>query len=602
MTIESPVGQGPISQGSAGHRHRVVVVGGGFGGLNAVRELADADVDVTLVDRTNHHLFQPLLYQVAAGILSPGLIAPALRGIVKEQDNVRVLLADVHTLDLDAKVVHAKGPDDRPVDLPYDTLIVAAGATHSYFGKDEFAEYAPGMKTIEDARFTRDAILSKFEMAEEAADPTERAEWLTFVVIGAGPTGVELVGQIAELAHTVLPRDYRSINTREARIVLLEGAPSVLPPFDKKLQAYTHRALEKMGVEIHTNSLAIAMDHESITFKAPEGVQTIRARTRIWAAGVAASPLAKQLAEKSGAGDRPRGPNPGEPRLHRAGAPRGVRDRRHGVAEQAPRGGAAGAAGGRVRRQGDQEAAGGRDGRRAVQVLRQGLDGDDRLPVGGGGRVQVQGHGRARLRDVGVHPRGLPGRLGQPPSHAVPVAAELGVHQEPQPPHHHLQPCEEGPPHGSHLLDRSPSAGDPARGEPAGRPEPSRWRCRTGRLRGRVRGRDGSGRAAAGAGLRRPHPVRRHGDARAAARPGPRLEDVGATGVSVSDHSLLHLRRPPPHGRGRRRLRPADHARRGGRHVGSAGRADRRRELGLGAPGLLLRSSPSSPSCSAATG
>ena len=279
----------------------MVVVGGGFGGLNAVRELADADVDVTLVDRTNHHLFQPLLYQVAAGILSPGLIAPALRGIVKEQDNVRVLLADVHTLDLDAKVVRAKGPDDRPVDLPYDTLIVAAGATHSYFGKNEFAEYAPGMKTIEDARFTRDAILSKFEMAEEAADPAERAEWLTFVVIGAGPTGVELVGQIAELAHTVLPRDYRSINTREARIVLLEGAPSVLPPFDKKLQAYTHRALEKMGVEIHTNSLAIAMDHESITFKAPEGVQTIRARTRIWAAGVAASPLAKQLAEKSGA-------------------------------------------------------------------------------------------------------------------------------------------------------------------------------------------------------------------------------------------------------------------------------------------------------------
>ena len=256
---------------------------------------------MTLVDRTNHHLFQPLLYQVAAGILSPGLIAPALRGIVKEQDNVRVLLADVHTLDLDAKVVRAKGPDDRPVDLPYDTLIVAAGATHSYFGKNEFAEYAPGMKTIEDARFTRDAILSKFEMAEEAADPTERSEWLTFVVIGAGPTGVELVGQIAELAHTVLPRDYRSINTREARIVLLEGAPAVLPPFDKKLQAYTHRALEKMGVEIHTNSLAIAMDHESITFKAPEGVQTIRARTRIWAAGVAASPLAKQLAEKSGA-------------------------------------------------------------------------------------------------------------------------------------------------------------------------------------------------------------------------------------------------------------------------------------------------------------
>ena len=290
MTIESP----------AGHRHRVVVVGGGFGGLNAVRELADADVDITLLDRTNHHLFQPLLYQVAAGILSPGLIAPALRSILKKQSNVRVLLADVHELDLDAKVVRATGPDDRPLDLPYDTLVVAAGATHSYFGKNEFAEYAPGMKTIEDARFTRDAILSKFEMAEEAGDPAERAEWLTFVVIGAGPTGVELVGQIAELAHTVLPRDYRSINTREARIVLLEGAPSVLPPFDRKLQAYTHDALEKMGVEIHTNSLAVAMDHESITFRTPDGEQTIRARTRIWAAGVAASPLAAQLAEQAG--------------------------------------------------------------------------------------------------------------------------------------------------------------------------------------------------------------------------------------------------------------------------------------------------------------
>ena len=296
MTIESPVGSS-----SAGHRHRVVVVGGGFGGLNAVRELADADVDVTLVDRTNHHLFQPLLYQVAAGILSPGLIAPALRGIVKEQDNVRVLLADVHTLDIDAKVVHAKGPDDRPVDLPYDTLIVAAGATHSYFGKDEFAEFAPGMKTIEDARFTRDAILSKFEMADQAADPAERAEWLTFVVIGAGPTGVELVGQIAELAHTVLPRDYRSINTREARIILLEGAPAVLPPFDKKLQAYTHQQLEKMGVEIHLNSLAVGMDDDSVTVKGPDGVETIRCRTRIWAAGVAASPLAKMLAEQAGA-------------------------------------------------------------------------------------------------------------------------------------------------------------------------------------------------------------------------------------------------------------------------------------------------------------
>ena len=183
----------------------------------------------------------------------------------------------------------------------------------------------------------RDGILSKFEMAELATDPKERAEWLTFVVIGAGPTGVELVGQIAELAHTVLPRDYRSVNTREARIILLEGAPAVLPPFDKKLQHYTQSALEKMGVEIRLNTLAVDMDHESITVKGPDGVETIRTRTRIWAAGVQASPLAKMLAEKAGVRDRPGRPDPGEPRLHPARAPGGVRDRRHGVAEQAAR-------------------------------------------------------------------------------------------------------------------------------------------------------------------------------------------------------------------------------------------------------------------------
>jgi NADH:ubiquinone reductase (H+-translocating) len=282
-------------------RQRVVVVGGGFGGLNAVRALEHADVEVTLVDRTNHHLFQPLLYQVAAGILPPGLIAPAIRSVIKEQANARALLADVHELDLTQRVVRAEGPDGRPVELPYDWLVVAAGATHSYFGRNEFARYAPGMKTIEDARRLRDHILSAFEMAELATDPQERAEWLTFVVIGAGPTGVELVGQVAELAHTVLPRDYRSVDTREARIVLLEGAPAVLPPFARRLQKYTHRRLEKMGVEIRTGTLAVGMDDRSVTVSGPAGEETIRTHTRIWAAGVQASPLARMLAEQTGA-------------------------------------------------------------------------------------------------------------------------------------------------------------------------------------------------------------------------------------------------------------------------------------------------------------
>jgi NADH:ubiquinone reductase (H+-translocating) len=288
-------------QPASAPRHRVVVVGGGFGGLNVVRALAHADVDVTVVDRTNHHLFQPLLYQVAAGILPPGLIAPALRSIIKKQANARALLADVHDLDLDRRIVHAEGPDGRPLELPYDSLVVAAGATHSYFGRDEFAEFAPGMKTVEDARYLRDRILAAFEMAELSTDPEERAEWMTFVVIGAGPTGVELVGQVAELAHTVLPRDYRSIDTREARILLLEGAPAVLPPFAPKLQAYTHRRLEKMGVEIRTGTLAVGMDDRSVTVKGPDGEETIRTRTRIWAAGVAASPLAQLLARSTGA-------------------------------------------------------------------------------------------------------------------------------------------------------------------------------------------------------------------------------------------------------------------------------------------------------------
>jgi len=234
----------------AGREHRVLVIGGGFGGLSVTRALAGEDVQVTLVDRTNHHLFQPLLYQVAAGILPPGLIAPALRQVVRKQANARVVLADVRDIDVDQRVVRVREPDGRFAELPYDTLVVAAGATHSYFGKDHFAKFAPGMKTLEDSRYLRDKILSSFEMAELATDPAERAEWLTFVVVGAGPTGVELIGQIAELAYKVLPGEFRTADTSAARIILLEGAPAVLPPFPPKLQRYTQRQLEKMGVEI----------------------------------------------------------------------------------------------------------------------------------------------------------------------------------------------------------------------------------------------------------------------------------------------------------------------------------------------------------------
>ena len=228
-------------------RPKVVVIGGGFGGVNVSRVLAKSDVDLTIIDRTNHHLFQPLLYQVATGILPEGLIAPALRRVVHKQKNTKVVLGQVVDLDLQARTVAVVAPDGARITLPYDTLVVAAGATHAYFGHDEWEEFAPGMKTLEDARHLRNHILGAFEMAELATDPAERDACLSFVVVGAGPTGVEVVGQIAELAHRVLPGDYREIDTRQARIVLIEAAPAVLGPFDERLQRYTTRTLERMG-------------------------------------------------------------------------------------------------------------------------------------------------------------------------------------------------------------------------------------------------------------------------------------------------------------------------------------------------------------------
>jgi NADH:ubiquinone reductase (H+-translocating) len=285
---------------SSGNRKKVVVVGGGFGGVRAAQALAKADLDVTLVDRTNHHLFQPLLYQVATGILSPGLIAPALRRVMKKHDNIRTLLAEVYDIDTARKVVRAGTPTEEELDLPYDYLVVAGGATHAYFGHPEWAQFAPGMKSIEDARMLRSQILGAYELAELSTDEKEREAYLTFVVVGAGPTGVEITGQLAELAHHVLPKEYRSIDTNTAKIILLDAAPSVLPPFDRKLQLYTQRRLEKMGVEVRLNTAATDMDTESITVKGPKGEDRIVARTKIWAAGVQASPLATLLAQATG--------------------------------------------------------------------------------------------------------------------------------------------------------------------------------------------------------------------------------------------------------------------------------------------------------------
>ncbi len=281
------------------HRHRVVIVGSGFGGLTAAKAFKRADVDVTLISKTNSHLFQPLLYQVATGILSEGEIAPSMRLILRKQKNVKVLLGDVEGIDLTAQTVRSRLMDMHTV-VPFDSLIVAAGAQQSYFGNDHFATYAPGMKSIDDALELRGRILGAFEAAEVTTDLAERQRRLTFVVVGAGPTGVELAGQIAELAERTLAGAFRNIEPTDRRVILLDAAPAVLPPMGEKLGSMARRRLEKMGVEVQLNAMVTAVDYQGITVKDSDGSQRrIECACKVWAAGVAASPLGKMLAEQS---------------------------------------------------------------------------------------------------------------------------------------------------------------------------------------------------------------------------------------------------------------------------------------------------------------
>src|SRR6202045_12239 len=280
-------------------RHRVVIIGSGFGGLNAARSLKRADVDVTLISKTTTHLFQPLLYQVATGILSEGDIAPCTRLVLRKQKNARVLWGDVHAIDLKAQTVTSELMGMRTV-TPYDSLIVAAGAQQSYFGNDEYAAFAPGMKSIDDALELRGRILGAFEAAEVATDPAERQRRLTFVVVGAGPTGAELAGQIVELAERTLAGAFRTIEPSDCRVILLDAAPAVLPPMGEKLGLIAQRRLEKMGVEVQLNAMVTNVDYRGITIKDKAGAERrIECACKVWAAGVAASPLGKMLAEQS---------------------------------------------------------------------------------------------------------------------------------------------------------------------------------------------------------------------------------------------------------------------------------------------------------------
>jgi NADH:ubiquinone reductase (H+-translocating) len=285
-----------------GGRHRVVVVGGGFGGMAAARWLGRQPVDVTLVDRKNHHLFQPLLYQVATGTLSPGQVAPPIRHTLRKRKNVKVEMAEVTAIDLDRRIVHAGVAGGPALELPYDSLIVAAGATQSYFGHDEMALHAPGMKTISDALELRRRIFGAFELAELLEDPAERRRWLTFVVVGAGPTGVELAGQVRELATRCLKGEFRRVEPQSARVVLVDGGKEPLATFGNRLSGRARKELEGMGVELRMGLRVVGTDADGVDVVGTEGATSrIEARTTIWAAGVEASELAGELARGSGA-------------------------------------------------------------------------------------------------------------------------------------------------------------------------------------------------------------------------------------------------------------------------------------------------------------
>jgi len=277
-------------------RHRVVIVGGGFGGLSAALGLGRAPVEVTLVDRCNYHLFQPLLYQVATGTLSPANIASPLRNILKRRKNTRVLLAEATGIDAsNHRVILSDGL------IEYDTLVVGTGSSHQYFGHDEWEKFAPGLKTVEDATDMRRRILLAFETAEREPDPEKLRACMTFVIVGGGPTGAELAGALGEIANDTLRRDFRKIDPSDARIILVEGTDRVLPAYPRKLSASAQRMIERLGVTVRTSAMVTDVSKESVTIREGDKTETIPTRTVLWAAGVLGSPLGRIVAQQTGA-------------------------------------------------------------------------------------------------------------------------------------------------------------------------------------------------------------------------------------------------------------------------------------------------------------
>jgi NADH dehydrogenase len=278
-------------------RHKVVILGGGFGGLYAAQALKRASLDITLIDRRNFHLFQPLLYQVATGSLSPGEVAAPIRSVLSNQKNTRVLLGEAVDIDPVSKSVLLK--DGAAV--PYDSLIVATGSQGSYFGHDEWKTWAPGLKTVEDATTIRHKILLAFEAAERTTDPTARCTWLTFVIVGAGPTGVELAGALGEIANHSLKHDFRSIDPKDARIIIVDGGKRALASYPEDLSKSAERQLHNLGTRVRTGVTVTNVDEDGVTLKTPTGEEHIASHTVIWAAGVAVTEFARTLAKKTNA-------------------------------------------------------------------------------------------------------------------------------------------------------------------------------------------------------------------------------------------------------------------------------------------------------------
>ncbi len=275
--------------------HHVVIVGGGFGGLHAALSLGDSSIRVTLIDKRNFHLFQPLLYQVATGGLSPADISSPLRSILNKHQNTKVLMGEVQNIDPQQQKIYLSKSE-----IAYDTLIVATGVSHHYFGNDQWAPTAPGLKTVEDALEMRRRIFMAFEAAEKETDLEKRRAWLTFVIVGGGPTGVELAGAIAELAYSTLKKDFRNIDTAEAKIILVEGLDRVLPPYPPELSAQAEASLIELGVEVQTKALVTNIADNCVTIRQGENTETVAARTVLWAAGVKASAMGKILSEHTG--------------------------------------------------------------------------------------------------------------------------------------------------------------------------------------------------------------------------------------------------------------------------------------------------------------